>query len=167
MVRGEVTDENSQPRNPSSFLRWTALAMFLALMGGSTLYAIKSDPANTTRPLSEILRTMWQRMTGQSKTMVCVLRQEDGDICSLSTYLIVFETIEGRFPTQDEGLLALIANPPVGQARHRRTLLEKLPTDSQGRAYQYRIPATRSKTSFDLFSLGADGVPSDDDIGNW
>jgi len=46
-------------------------------------------------------------------------------------------------------------------------LLEMEPLDRWGRAYQYRQPAMRSQSAYDLFSLGPDGVPSADDVGNW
>ncbi|HEY9150542.1 MAG TPA: type II secretion system protein GspG, partial [Gammaproteobacteria bacterium] len=41
----------------------------------------------------------------------------------------------------------------------------RLPVDPWGNPYQYLSPGTHS--SIDIYSLGPDGVPSDDDIGNW
>ncbi len=44
---------------------------------------------------------------------------------------------------------------------------EKLPIDPWGHDYQYNYPAVESGKVFDLFSLGPDGVVSEDDIVNW
>lgn len=44
---------------------------------------------------------------------------------------------------------------------------KKLPVDPWGHDYQYNYPAVQSGKVFDLFSLGPDGVVSDDDIVNW
>ncbi len=44
---------------------------------------------------------------------------------------------------------------------------KKLPIDPWGHDYQYHYPAVQSGKVFDLFSLGPDGIVSDDDIVNW
>jgi general secretion pathway protein G len=47
-------------------------------------------------------------------------------------------------------------------------LEKQVPLDPWGRAYQYVAPGKRSPTTFDIWSLGPDGIDgSDDDIGNW
>ena len=46
-------------------------------------------------------------------------------------------------------------------------LLEEIPKDPWNRDLQYAYPAKRSKSEYDVFSLGKDGIESADDIGNW
>ena len=78
-----------------------------------------------------------------------------------------------RFPTSDQGLIALIQPPPEarnfpagGYLRERR-----LPEDPWGNAFQYQAPGQNNPHSYDLWSYGADGSPggsgADADIGNW
>ncbi|HLS29072.1 MAG TPA: type II secretion system major pseudopilin GspG [Opitutales bacterium] len=88
---------------------------------------------------------------------------------SIRTPLLSYRMHIGSYPTTEQGLQALIT-PPSGVAdRWRGPYLEggKLPLDPWNRPYQYRYPGTRNPDSYDVFSLGADGVESDDDIGNW
>jgi general secretion pathway protein G len=77
----------------------------------------------------------------------------------------------GRYPTEREGLGVLI-QPPVGEATRKRwhgPYLErgKLSKDFFGHDFAYEIPSRRSGQQYDIYSLGADGRRSDDDIGNW
>ena len=82
----------------------------------------------------------------------------------------------GRFPTSDQGLRALIEKPsgapepydwrPGGYLSKR-----ELPRDAWNNEFQYASPGERNPDSFDLWSLGRDGKPGgleeDSDIGNW
>jgi general secretion pathway protein G len=77
------------------------------------------------------------------------------DISRISTALNAFEIDIGRYPTNDEGLSALINPPSTTQGAPRS-------------AYVYRFPGQRNPGSFDLLSPGADGREGTaDDIGNW
>ena len=42
-----------------------------------------------------------------------------------------------------------------------------MPADGWGATYQYSSPGQHNPNGFDLWSLGADGVAGNDDIGNW
>jgi len=71
-------------------------------------------------------------------------------------------------PTQEQGLVALVERPTgEPQPERWRAYLEEAMKDPWGAEYQYRFPATKSKKKYDLFSLGEDGVESEDDTGNW
>ena len=91
----------------------------------------------------------------------------------LESALAFFEMDNGRFPTTEEGLAALVQAPAGLSSTYRRGgyLQGGVPSDSWGNPYQYACPPTRNATGFDLWSLGADGVPGgtdiDADIGNW
>lgn len=74
----------------------------------------------------------------------------------------------GKPPTQEQGLQALVERPTSGAVPKRwRAYLEEPMLDPWGNEYQYRFPAQKSKKRYDIWSLGEDGVESEDDIGNW
>ena len=90
------------------------------------------------------------------------------DIKSVITQIKVYEARNLRPPTTEQGLKALVEMPTVEPVPERWTqLLEEMPKDPWQRELQYQYPAKRSKADYDVFSLGADGVESPDDIGNW
>jgi len=96
-------------------------------------------------------------------------------IKNLEAALETFRMDNGRYPTTEEGLAALVAPPSAlqgsttysawGYLRERR-----VPLDPWGNAYQYRNPSIHGASGFDLWSLGADGAPGgagiDADLGN-
>ena len=71
-------------------------------------------------------------------------------------------------PTQEQGLAALVERPSgEPQPERWRAYLDEAMKDPWGADYKYRFPAQKSTKKYDLFSLGEDGVESEDDIGNW
>ncbi len=71
-------------------------------------------------------------------------------------------------PSQEQGLQALVERPTGDPQPERwRAYLESPMKDPWVADYEYRFPAQKSTKKYDLFSLGEDGVESDDDIGNW
>lgn len=89
----------------------------------------------------------------------------DADIQAISTQLRTYELQNFTFPTTAQGLEALVKKPgsePV--PRRWRQLLESVPLDPWGTPYQYAYPGKRNPKGYDLYSLGADRVPSDDDL---
>ncbi|MDQ8207410.1 type II secretion system major pseudopilin GspG [Coraliomargarita sp. SDUM461003] len=76
----------------------------------------------------------------------------------------------GNFPTTEQGLSALIKAPADKAQRWKGPYIKQEPVDPWGQPYQYRFPGSRNVSgsrSYDIWSLGADGVESGDDIGNW
>ena len=75
----------------------------------------------------------------------------------------------GAYPTSDQGLGALIEQPssPPVPANWKGPYIEEPPTDPWNRPYNYKYPGNHPPYEYDLYSLGADGKESDDDIGNW
>src|SRR5512139_3682505 len=63
----------------------------------------------------------------------------------------------GRYPTTEQGLVALDSQP-TGESRWQGPYLKKpVPNDPWGNPYQYRVPGEHGE--LDLYSLGKDGQP--------
>lgn len=89
----------------------------------------------------------------------------DADIQAISTQLRTYELQNFTFPTTAQGLEALVKKPTSEPVPRRwRQLLESVPLDPWGTPYQYAYPGKRNPKGYDLYSLGADRVPSDDDL---
>jgi general secretion pathway protein G len=95
------------------------------------------------------------------------------EIKNLSTALEMFRIDTGRFPTQQEGLEALVKPVPgPGIERWNGPYLQKsaVPADPWGSPYIYRYPGQHGG-EFDLYTLGADkaegGTGENQDITNW
>ncbi len=92
------------------------------------------------------------------------------DIRNIETALDLFRLDAGRYPTQQEGLRALVEKPP-GLERWQGPYVKqnRLPTDPWEHPYRYRIPGEHG--AYDLYSLGADDAPGgtgeNQDIANW
>lgn len=89
---------------------------------------------------------------------------------NLSSALDLFELDAGKYPTSEQGLIALVENPASGEEhKWKGPYLKKksIPVDPWGRAYVYNSPGTHNTEEYDLYSLGKDGVESEDDITNW
>jgi general secretion pathway protein G len=88
---------------------------------------------------------------------------------SLRTALNLYELDNGTFPTTEQGLNALYQKPGgEPQPQKWRQYLERKPgQDPWSREYIYRYPGTHNPDSYDLSSMGKDGVESADDIKNW
>ncbi len=94
------------------------------------------------------------------------------DIGTVTQALTLYRRNNGRYPTQEQGLRALIEKPatdPVPNNWKDGGYLERLPNDPWGNAYQYLNPGVHSE--IDVFSYGADsmqgGESNDADIGSW
>jgi general secretion pathway protein G len=96
-------------------------------------------------------------------------------IKQLEAALTFYQMENGFFPDTDQGLDALVEKPTSG--RVPRSYREggylkggEVPLDPWQNPYQYESPG-RINRDYDIWSLGADGVPggadSDADIGNW
>lgn len=80
----------------------------------------------------------------------------------------------GRYPTSEQGLVALNETParePLPPNWRGPYLRKTIPVDPWGRPYVYRSPGESNPAAYDLFSLGRDGQPGgsdeDADIQSW
>jgi general secretion pathway protein G len=93
------------------------------------------------------------------------------DIQGLETALTMYKLDNFSYPTNEEGLKALVEKPNDPNVRNWRAggYLKRLPKDPWGYDYQYQSPGTHGEV--DVFSLGADNQPGGEgvnaDIGNW
>lgn len=78
------------------------------------------------------------------------------ELKSLSTALDLFMIDVGRYPSQQEGLTALVSNVDNLPTWHGPYLKSNtLPADPWGHPYQYRIPGQHG--DYDVFTLGPNG----------
>lgn len=105
------------------------------------------------------------RYFGRAKTDVAKVQ-----IHELETALDLYRLDLGRYPTQSEGLSALVAKP-AGLDRWQGPYLKQntVPLDPWGHPYRYRDPGEHG--DYDLYSLGADDAPGgageNQDVANW
>ena len=87
---------------------------------------------------------------------------------SMETPIEMFHLEHRQYPTSLEDLLS----PPsyVNQAKGNWPYIvpSTLGADPWGNSYQYVVPGTHNPDSYDLWSIGPDGMSgTEDDIGNW
>ncbi len=90
------------------------------------------------------------------------------DITALESALNIYKLDNYRYPSTDQGLEALVKKPsgsPQPRNYKKNGYIKKLNKDPWGKEYLYLFPGTHGE--LDLYSLGKDSIPSDDDIGNW
>lgn len=88
------------------------------------------------------------------------------DIVALENALDMYRLDNGRYPTTEQGLEALIQQPAnMADSRNYRTggYIKRLPKDPWGNDYQYLSPG--EKGLFDVYTLGADGQENGEGAG--
>lgn len=97
------------------------------------------------------------------------VKTAQAQIGALEKALDQYRIDTGHYPTTEQGLAALNAQP-AGETRWQGPYLKKdVPGDPWGNPYQYRSPGEHGE--LDLFSFGRDGQPGGSgeaaDITNW
>lgn len=94
------------------------------------------------------------------------------DISTLMQALKLYRLDNQRYPSNEQGLQALVTRPasgPVPPNWKSGGYLDRLNKDPWGNVYQYQSPGSRGEV--DVYSYGADGKPggtgNDADIGSW
>lgn len=91
------------------------------------------------------------------------------DIVTLENALDMYKLDNGRYPTTEQGLKALVTAPAIApQPRNYRSdgYIRRLPQDPWSN--DYRLVSPGKHGAIDLFSVGADGeTGSEDDVNNW
>jgi general secretion pathway protein G len=92
------------------------------------------------------------------------------DVNNLMQALKLYKLDNLRYPSNEQGLQALVSKPTVGTIPPNwRPYLDKLPSDPWAHPYQYANPGLNGE--IDVYSFGADGVAGGEgrnaDIGSW
>jgi general secretion pathway protein G len=114
--------------------------------------------------ISVLVAMMAPRLAGRSEEARVSVAKADVDM-NVPTALKLYELDNGAYPTTAEGLSAL-SSAPSSAKNWKGPYLEKKPLDPWGNPYQYKGPGTHRR-DYDLYSLGKDGVESQDDVVNW
>jgi general secretion pathway protein G len=92
-------------------------------------------------------------------------------ISAFRTALGTYEVDNGRYPTSDQGLQALMTKvatapePKNWKGPYLDAQTTEVPKDPWGFPYIYRFPGERNPNGYDLYSVGPDGQPgTEDDI---
>ena len=88
------------------------------------------------------------------------IKTAQAQIKELESAVDIFRLDVGRYPSEQEGLQALV-NQPSGSTGWNGPYLRKgLPSDPWGNPYSYRVPGQQG--DYDVYSLGADNAPGGD-----
>ncbi len=88
------------------------------------------------------------------------------DVHNLAEAIADFQRDNGRYPTNGEGIAALVQVPAGANMPGWRKILDSVPLDPWGHPYIYTAPAGPGQ-SFKILSYGPDGKPGGgDDISN-
>ncbi len=97
------------------------------------------------------------------------IKSARAQIVGLEKALEQYRIDVGRYPSTEQGLVALITRPADTPRWSGPYLSKALPADPWGQPYQYKTPGEHGEV--DVASLGRDGRPggegADADIGNW
>lgn len=94
-------------------------------------------------------------------------------IVTLQGVLDEYKLENGSYPTTEQGLAALLAQPTVPPVPEEWNgpYIKELQNDPWKRPFNYRCPGEHNKDGYDLWSYGADGQEGgtgfDADITNW
>ena len=105
------------------------------------------------------------RLAGRSEMAKKKVCKADIEV-NIPTALKLYELDNGALPTTEEGLAALFSGPSSA-VDWQGPYIERKMKDPYGRDYQYKSPGVHRTYDYDLFSVGRDGVESNDDINNW
>jgi len=86
------------------------------------------------------------------------------DIQSIGTQLKLYESMNGNYPTTEQGLQALVTQPTTDpQPQRWYQLFKELPKDPWHSNYIYICPGKKNPGGYDLYSAGPDKQPDTPD----
>jgi len=116
--------------------------------------------------IGALVAMVMPRLTGRGEQARAVAAEADIR-ANIATALKLYELDNGNFPSNEEGLNALLSKPSSA-TNWNGPYLEKKPQDPWGREYKYRCPGEHRPADYDLSSLGKDGQEgTGDDVKNW
>ena len=106
------------------------------------------------------------KLTGRTED--AQISATEATMTNVMTALRMYEMDNGRYPTQEQGILALIEKPTSApEPKKWRKCLETsvLPKDAWGTEFDYKYPGVKNTDGYDLVSGGPDRqLGNDDDI---
>lgn len=109
------------------------------------------------------------RLSGRTEQAKIAIAEADIN-SNIAMALKLYELDNGNFPTTEQGLNALFSKPGSSPApsNWKGPYLEKKPIDPWKNPYQYKCPGQHNPSTYDLYSLGKDGLEgTEDDVKNW
>jgi len=101
-------------------------------------------------------------------TAIAKSMRVQADIQAIKTQLQLYESMNGFYPSTEQGLQALVSQPQNDPRPTRwYQLFKELPKDPWGSNYIYRNPGQKNSGGYDLYSAGPDrqADTADDDWG--
>lgn len=86
------------------------------------------------------------------------IQKAENEMRALSATLLQYKTLGGRYPTEEQGLQALVTKPTKDPIPRRHSPIKALAKDPWGNDYIYKMPGTKDPKTYEIISYGADGV---------
>ena len=116
--------------------------------------------------IAALAAMMVPRLSGRADQAKVSVAQSDIN-ANLATALKLYQLDNGSFPTTEQALNALMSKP-ADASNWNGPYIEKAPIDPWGNSYKYKCPGANNKMTYDLYSVGKDGVEgTEDDVTNW
>jgi len=103
------------------------------------------------------------RMAGRSEDAKKAAAKTD--IANIEGAIDQFEVDNGRYPTSEEGVTALLQQPSNAQNWHQ--YLKRAPKDPWGNDYVYSIPGQHNTNGYDIYTTQGGKDSSGNEINNW
>jgi len=88
----------------------------------------------------------------------------DGDFKSIANALQSYKTNAGNYPSEQQGLKALVEKPTTAPRPRRWVqIMDKVPKDPWGHEYVYKYPGSKDRSRPEIISLGKDGIAGTED----
>jgi general secretion pathway protein G len=147
MTRSSVSPQRRRSNAGFTLIEIMAVVMIMGLLMGMLAYGINGQVQSAR------------------------VQAAKGQIVRIEQALEFYQLDNARFPNMDQGLQALVTRPtapPEPRAYNPAGYItaEAL-KDPWGEPYGYRIPGDHNPHSFDVWSLGPDGLEGNDDVTNW
>ncbi|BDS05690.1 type II secretion system protein GspG [Oceaniferula spumae] len=91
-----------------------------------------------------------------------------GDFSSIENALQSYKTNAGHYPSEQQGLKALVEKP-TSAPRPRRwiQIMDEVPSDPWNNEYKYKFPGSKDRSRPEIISVGKDGLEgTEDDLSN-